>query len=425
MIGFLAALAISGQTDARMGGAYREDRAGWACVHLKGAPRDIGFQYGELLASEIDDVQKALHDSLKRKTGQDWGYYRDTAKKLFWGKLDPEYQQEIEGQAEGLKARGLPYDQWDVLALNGYIELSMYYLPWTQHQPARNEACSAFIATGSETSDGKIVIGQNLWWDLQMGERFNAMLDITPEKGHRILMDALPGFIHSGTDFAVNDAGIMLTETTLPILNDFDPNGVPEFERMRKAIQYSESLPDFVRIMKAGNNGGYANTWLVGDRKTNAIGKLELGLKNVTWTSTKDGYFVGSNFPENPKLISEEMAGWDTDPRRNGCEARRQRWTTLLTKDKGQVDPNLAKGFLADTVNPITGDIGASDFTLCGRIPDFGATNAKVITSDLAGSMSFWGRMGAPDGVPFAVTESLPYEHDLAPQAWVLLKADR
>ena len=67
-------------------------------------------------------------------------------------------------------------------------------------------------------------------------------------------------------------------------------------------MQYSESLDDFVRMMKEGNNGGYANTWLVGDRKTNEIGRLELGLKYVTFDRTRDGYFVGSNFPINPKL---------------------------------------------------------------------------------------------------------------------------
>jgi hypothetical protein len=416
---FIAAVALQG--DPRMGSAYREDKAGWVCAHLAGAPKDIGYQYGVLLSDRIDDAQQALHELLKRTTGKDWNFYRDTTRKLFWDHVPAEYQQEIEGQAEGLQAKGLNYDQWDVLAFNGYIETSLYYLPWLQHQPAKNESCSAFIATGSETSDGKIVMGQNMWWELEMGERFNAILDIKPTNGHRILMDALCGFIHSGTDFAVNDAGMMVTETTLPTITDFDPNGTPEFVRMRQATQYSESLPQFVQIMEAGNNGGYANTWLVGDRRTNEIGRLELGLKNVTWETTKNGYFVGSNFPTNPKLVQEETSGWDVDPRRNGCEARRQRWHQLLDKNKSLVDANLAKGFLADVVNPITGAVGACDFTLCGRDPDFGATNAKVMTSDLAGSMSFWGKMGAPDGAEFVPTSPSIYMRTLEPQAWTLL----
>ena len=92
----------------------------------------------------------------------------------------------------------------------------------------------------------------------------------------------------------------MITETTISDFDGFDPNGMPEFVRARKAMQYAASIDDFARIMKEGNNGGYANNWLVADRKNNEIASLELGLKNVTLQRTKDGYFVGSNFPQNP-----------------------------------------------------------------------------------------------------------------------------
>ena len=66
--------------------------------------------------------------------------------------------------------------------------------------------------------------------------------------------------------------------------------------------------------MKDGNNGGYANNWLVADRKNNEIASLELGLKNVTLQRTRDGFFVGSNFPVDPKLIREET-NFDADDR--------------------------------------------------------------------------------------------------------------
>ena len=58
--------------------------------------------------------------------------------------------------------------------------------------------------------------------------------------------------------------------------------------------------------MREGNNGGYANAWLVADTNTGEIARLELGLKNVTLERTKDGYFAGANFPVNPKLAAEE-----------------------------------------------------------------------------------------------------------------------
>ena len=119
-------------------------------------------------------------------------------------------------------------------------------------------------------------------------------------------MDGFPGVITSDDDFGVNGAGIMITETTMTQFEGWDPNGKPEFMRSRKALQYAKSIDDYVRIIKEGNNGGYANDWLIGDRKTGEIAYLELGLKNTPLWRTKDGYFVSSNFPRDPKLIREE-----------------------------------------------------------------------------------------------------------------------
>ena len=59
-----------------------------------------------------------------------------------------------------------------------------------------------------------------------------------------------------------------------------DPNGIPEFIRARRALQYAGSIDEFPQIMKEGNNGGYANNWLVADRKSGEIASLELGFKH-------------------------------------------------------------------------------------------------------------------------------------------------
>ena len=119
-------------------------------------------------------------------------------------------------------------------------------------------------------------------------------------------MDGLPGVIASDDDFGVNSAGIMVTETTITQFEGWDPEGKPEFVRARKALQYSRSIDDFVRIMLDGNNGGYANDWLIGDNKTGEIALFELGLKNHSVRRTKDGCFFGANFPDSPKLTQEE-----------------------------------------------------------------------------------------------------------------------
>ena len=165
--------------------------------------------------------------------------------------------------------------------------------------------------------------------------------------GYHILMDGMAGLIHSGDDFGMNSAGILITETTISRFSGFDPNGVPEFVRARKAMQYAASIDDFARIMKEGNNGGYANNWLVADRNTNEIADLELGLKNVHLERTRDGFFVGSNFPIDPQLIREET-NFQADDAASGANARHARWLALMEENRGRIDVAAGQRFLAD-----------------------------------------------------------------------------
>ncbi|MBI3722152.1 MAG: hypothetical protein HY248_06320 [Fimbriimonas ginsengisoli] len=202
--------------------------------------------------------------------------------------------------------------------------------------------------------------------------------------------------------------------------------------RGRKAMQYAASIDDFARIMKEGNNGGYANAWLVADRKTNEIANLELGLKNVTLQRSKDGYFVGSNFPSNPKLIAEEARTYR--PEGNICELRRLRWIKFLDGTKGQVDAELGKQFLADTWNEKTQKNDGQGGALCGKGLLGGAVNAKVTTADMARKLSFWARMGVPDGSAFVAqrlrgtmpeVKALTHLRDMPGQKWMLFEAPK
>jgi hypothetical protein len=54
---------------------------------------------------------------------------------------------------------------------------------------------------------------------------------------------------------------MMITETTITQFEGWDPNAKPEFMRSRKALQYANNIDDYVRIIKEGNNGEYANDW--------------------------------------------------------------------------------------------------------------------------------------------------------------------
>jgi hypothetical protein len=255
-----------------------------------------------------------------------------------------------------------------------------------------------------------------MWWNWTMGPRWNFVLDVRPTTGHRFVMDALPGLVHSGSDFAMNDAGIVLTETTISGFRGFDPSGVPEFVRMREAIQRADSVDAVVARFREGNNGGYANAWLIGDVGTKEIARLELGLKHTPLARTKSGLFYGANFPENPDLIRDEVpGGYDPNPETNGCARRRLRWSRVLTDDQGRIDLARAQGYLADTVDAVTGEDQANEGTLCGRGPGGGAVNAKAADAASIRSMTFLGRMNAPDGRTIRFGRTLP------PHPWTRL----
>jgi len=357
-------------------------------------------------------------------TRRSWEFYRDASRKMLWPHIDAEYQQELEGIARGVQAKGVKLDVWDIVALNAGIELPQYYVPWLNKRERAMNApqihptgrCSAFIATGSYTKGGKIVIAHNNWTSYAEGERWTIIFDIVPARGHRMLMDGEPGVITSQDDFGVTDAGLLISETTITQFAGWNPEGKPEFVRSRKAMQYAGSIDEYVAIIKDGNNGGYANDWLIGDRKTGEIAYLELGLKNTPLWRSKDGYFVSSNFARDPALIKEETEGFNPDNLGSSPNARRVTWEKKMKESKGQIDVEMAEKFMADHEDSFTGKTGADERSLCGHndtnprgIPEWdekpyapeGAVTGKVSDSDMAGRLALVARAGHPCGEDF------------------------
>ena len=419
----VAALAAA-PADPRLEGGYTFKQAGWTYVHLQGTPEQVGFQHGYLLAKEIEDNVSVYEVSAPHNDKRPWSFFREKGKEILWPKLDAEYQKELTGIAEGLKAAGSRIDLWDVVALNGDLELSNYYLPMLNAEektanPTKAVApgkCSAFIATGSATKDGKIVIAHSNWSSYMEGERWTMVFDIQPASGQRLLMDGLPGVITSADDFGVNASGIMITETTLPKARGFDVKGIPEFERSRKAMQYATSIDTYAAIMREGNNGGYANSWLIGDRKTGEIGYLELGLKHTPLTKKKDGYFVSSNFTQDPLVNRDDTPGFDAKDPESSMNARRIRAEEFMHEHYGKLDVALAEAFLSDHYDSYDKKIEIGKRSLCGHeemstigekvwgdapFEPGGAVTGKVMDSDMAAKMSFTGRAGHPCGEDF------------------------
>jgi hypothetical protein len=424
-----ATLPMIQSQDSRLQNAFRRSaQNGWIFIHLQGPPHQIGFQHGFLLSSEIQASFAAIKLELTHENKKDWPFFRDAAKNILWPHMEREYQEELKGIVEGLNVKGTAMDIWDVVAMNAFLEMSGYVNSLKKRDEATSadkptfmaEHCSAFVATGSYTKDGKVVMAHNNWTFYLDGQHWNIIFDIVPERGYRILMDGLPGIIHSADDFGINSAGILITETTIAGFFGWASDGIPEFVRARKAMQYSASVDDFDRIMRTGNNGGYANNWLIADRKNNEIASLELGLKNVTLLRSKDGYFCGANFPVNEKLIREET---DFDPHDLGISSnsRRVRWEELMAEYKGKIDVAAGQKFLADHWDTFEKKEAPSERTLCGHVElsprgmkgwqepygIAGTVQAKVADAAMAERMSLLAAIGHPCGIDFKAAPHL------------------
>jgi hypothetical protein len=400
--------------------AKRFERAGWIYLHTEGEPRERGFQHGYLLAREIAEGLRVTRAGWEYQSAMEWRWLTERAAAMFVPKIDAENLAELDGIAEGARAAGASVSRDEIIAYNGIIELGDYWWPGELKKikegpvPAGRQSCSSFIATGSWTRDGNVVLGHNTMQSYA-GVYPMVIQDIRPARGHRILWQTSPGWIHSGTDFFITDAGLVGSETTIGGFESFDTNGAPEFIRMRRATQDAGSIDEWCEIMKRGNNGGYANAWLLGDIRTREIARLELGLKYIAFEKKRDGYFIGSNVAEDPKILRFETDAHETDIRVSSV-ARRVRWKQLMKQQAGRIDLARAKGFEADHFDAWREKSWPGARTLCGHFeldPEpggpwpgvpygcAGTVDAKVVDAAMAGKLSFAARWGAACGRPF------------------------
>src|SRR5216684_2011804 len=395
--------------DPRLKPASRFEEGGWIYVHLEGDPRAVGFQHGYLLGPEIEDGFAAVSAGMMHATLRDWEFFRKAAREMLWPKIDAEYQQELQGIVEGLRARtGSKLDVDDIVAFNAFEELPDYYVPWLNKQQRAANApnlkspgnCSAFVATGSWTKNGQIVMAHNNWTSYRNGERWRIVFDIAPK-------------------------------------------GKAEFVRARKALQYAGSIDEYTKIMLDGNNGGYANDWLLGDRKTGEIAQLELGLKAYKLWRTKDGVLAGSNWARDPKVLKVDAPQFDPTNKESSANARRARWDELLKENKGKIDVALAEKMLGDHTDTTQHKEEANERTLCGHVdasprgvqewnwqPYYpgGAVQGKVTDATMAKEMRMMARMGHPCGGDFLAKPFLaahpeyawqePYLRDMKAGPW-------
>jgi Phospholipase B len=396
------------------GPAYRYPAAGWIYLHIEGAPYERGYQHGYLMAREIPEYLRRCSFELAGRADKDtWNHYRTAADALFLRGFDKEILEEMRGIADGANANGAKWlgrklDLIDIVVANTTVEMGTLVeaLPVTRtglegtqfetpvyapkpRPDAPTDHCSSFAATGPATRDGKMIIGHVTWWPQTLAEQTNVMLDIQPQTGHRMLMQSYPGGIESGTDWYQNDAGMVLTETTLR-QTPFDAQGTPVAFRARMAIQYGSNVDEVVARLGTRNNGLYTNEWMIGDGKNNEIAMYELGTSHTKlWRSSKNEWFGGTpGFYWSNNNTKDLAVNLEYVPDPAGPPEfvpfvpaiRDLAWQRLFNENKGRIDEEFA--FTAYRTAPL---VSASTM------------DAKVATADLANHLMLWAEIGRPN----------------------------
>jgi hypothetical protein len=313
-----------------------------------------------------------------------------------------------------------------------------------QMEGGSKDKCSAFMALGDYTHDGKICCAHNSFDNFIDGQNFNVIFDVKPSKGHRMLFQGAPGYISSQTDFFINSKGFIGTETTIGGFNTYK-HGDPITCRIRNCMQYANTLDEYVEFLKKENSGDYANSWLIGDTKNNEIMRIELGLEFVNVERKKNGYFIGFNAAYDPQIRNLECVNSGFDDVRRHQGARKVRLEQLMEQNKGKINIELAQEIIADHYDVYLNKINPCSRTTCSHyelderaymsqadrpLPyqPRGAVDGCVADTESCSKMGFYGRWGSSCGTAFQVKEFIqlhrqwqryePYLNDRPSQPW-------
>jgi hypothetical protein len=405
------------------------EKNGWKYISIKGKPKERGYAYGYLCAKEFKEIQKTMAFFMMESYGQTWDFFiekvNDGFKKMTQDDF-PEFYEEMEGIADGCNANGCKTSIDEIITWNFYMSIPYWYSLISDNRTGKeggaNDKCSAFMAVGDWTEDGKIVCAHNSFSDFIDGQFSNIVLDLNPEKGHRFIMQTSPCWIWSGADFFVTAKGIIGTETTIGGFYPYEKK-YPIAYRIRQAMQYGDTLDDYCKILLHENSGDYANSWLFGDTNTNEILRIELGLKYHNIERTKNGFFIGFNAPYDERIRNLEVnnSGFYDIRRHQG--ARMVRLGDLMDENKGKLNIEVAKKIIADHYdvylkkedNPCSRtvcshyDLDAREYMSQADRPKpyspHGAVDGIVCDTKLAKNMSFIGRFGNSCGTPFIAND--------------------
>lgn len=419
-VGQATAQGIDPHAVQRWQAGWRHPQAGWTVVHIQGEPYERGLQHGHLLAHEI----ASYIDALSRYWGpeaprQAWEHNRRLSNAMFLRGFTKEQLQEMKGIADGAAAEGVtvhgrPVELADIVTINSSNEIDTLDDALTATptgleglrgspsadrkqasaaQPRKKKPlrCNAFAAIGPATRDGKLVFGHITMYDLYPANHYNVWMEVRPSQGYRFVMQTTPGGMHSGMDYSINEAGLLLSETTLD-QGPLAPAGVSLASRIRQAQQYADSIDSAVEILGRNGNGLVSTEWILADIRRNEIALLTLGTNERVlrrssrneWLAGAEGFYWSDNNIKDPGVRLETAGALDGRPSAAAVYEPSKRdavWLRMYEQSKGAIDLDFARRMLSTP-----------------EIVSAYAVDAKYTDATLAAGFQTWASFGPPVG---------------------------
>lgn len=240
---------------------------------MEGTPEEMGYQHGKLLAPKIHHV---ITEGYTPKALWNRGYSRAyaMAQSERMEKFFPEaIKEELRGLVRGLQEAGYAQITYEDVRL-GITQAEILHFP-----PDGPPACSNFACWGKWTTDGRLLHGRNLDWNITGDAQDDHVILVwRPRNGIPFMMVGWAGGL--GSVSGMNSRGITMGEMTLPSA-DATFDGLPLFLQMRLTLETSSTLGDAVAFME---NCKRTTGWnfVVGDGKIPDARALETDAKYCT-----------------------------------------------------------------------------------------------------------------------------------------------
>lgn len=236
------------------------------CV-MEGTAEEMGFQHGRLLAKQVRHVMK---EGYYQKALWGRGYtpeYVSAQSKRMEKHIPPEYIAEMKGLVEGLRKAGVEDITYDDVLL-GVTQAEILH-----YKPGAPPECSNFAAWGKWTTDGRLLHGRNLDWNVNGDAQDDAVILLWRPKGATpFMMVAWAGGIGSVSGMSAKGITIGEMTSTSP-QSSFE--GMPLFVIMRRAIEKGATLDEAVNIIVQGPRTTGWNM-VIGDGKIPSARALEM-----------------------------------------------------------------------------------------------------------------------------------------------------